>query len=591
MLDRITAAAAETHFDFREHAAPHDPLRHRFEEWVPYYRTKFAIAQVLAPRTILEIGVRYGYSAQAFLAAAPGARYLGLDSDSDTFGGSPGAIEWARARLAGRDAEVRVADTQRLHRLPGDDWDLVHIDGQQDGDGTFHDLGLALDCARWVLLDGLFWSAQNMLSATMFLERYRDRIGGAYIIPGYAGELLIESRKGRALRSDGATHEALRDAYTSDYFLADCGGHESFRAYQGRRLVEPRQLVLHELGSPRRGMRVLDVGSGRGELCYAAWQSGAEVVGIDYAADAVSIARRTYAASLGDRLRFVEGDALEYEDAAGFDVIYAADVVEHLAPAALDELLRKLTAWLRPGGRLLVHTWPNRLAYERQHRSRRAAAIAAGLYLPRSPRSRYEELMHINEQTPASLRRALRRSFPAVEIGLARSAVPFEVVRAVADRQVLGTHDSLYAVAGSGVVGASFSALRQAALEPASVAPVSLRAEIPLAMRTAEDVEVPVHVDNRSGVRIGAFPPSPVNLSYRWYRDDEVVVADGIRTPLLPSLPAGTDRTYAATVRTPSEPGTYRLVVTLVQEGRFWFDSLSSSTSDAANVTVEPATE
>ena len=63
MIDQILAAQREATFDFREHAHPADPLAHHFEEWVPYYRLKFAIAKALRPASILEIGVRFGYSA------------------------------------------------------------------------------------------------------------------------------------------------------------------------------------------------------------------------------------------------------------------------------------------------------------------------------------------------------------------------------------------------------------------------------------------------------------------------------------------------------------------------------------------------
>jgi len=96
MLDAIVSCSRTTNYDFRATACAQDPLTHLFADWVPYYKTKWAIARVLQPASILEIGVRYGYSAAAFLNACPGATYLGIDLDSDTFGGVKGAIQWAR---------------------------------------------------------------------------------------------------------------------------------------------------------------------------------------------------------------------------------------------------------------------------------------------------------------------------------------------------------------------------------------------------------------------------------------------------------------------------------------------------------------
>ena len=118
MIDRILAVADSCDYDFRRTAQPSDPLSYLFDEWVPYYRTKWAIARVLQPQTILEIGVRFGYSALAFLDAVPSARYLGIDNDSDTFGGHRGAVEVARSKLQAFSGDVVVADSLDYKHSP-----------------------------------------------------------------------------------------------------------------------------------------------------------------------------------------------------------------------------------------------------------------------------------------------------------------------------------------------------------------------------------------------------------------------------------------------------------------------------------------
>jgi hypothetical protein len=125
-----------------------------FEEWVPYYRLKFAIAKTLQPKSILEVGVPFGYSARAFLEASPAANLLGIDLDCNLYGGQKGALEWARQITAAYDAEFVTADTQQMKRLPGSIYDLIHVDGQQDGDGSWHDLELAVNQSWYVLADG-----------------------------------------------------------------------------------------------------------------------------------------------------------------------------------------------------------------------------------------------------------------------------------------------------------------------------------------------------------------------------------------------------------------------------------------------------
>jgi len=73
-----------------------------------YYLFKYRIAALLQPQTILEIGVRYGYSAAAFLAARPTASYIGLDAETGTDGGVKDSNKWASAifsDLAGQGAK------------------------------------------------------------------------------------------------------------------------------------------------------------------------------------------------------------------------------------------------------------------------------------------------------------------------------------------------------------------------------------------------------------------------------------------------------------------------------------------------------
>src|ERR1700733_10374952 len=118
-IKNILELASASDYDFRRSANPEDQLKHLFDDWVSYYRLKWAIARVLQPRRILEIGVRFGYSALAFLDGAPDATYLGIDNDSDTFGGVCGAINWARQVAPEGRAEFLIADSQSMQRFPG----------------------------------------------------------------------------------------------------------------------------------------------------------------------------------------------------------------------------------------------------------------------------------------------------------------------------------------------------------------------------------------------------------------------------------------------------------------------------------------
>jgi hypothetical protein len=64
----------------------------------------------------------------------------------------------------------------------------------------------------------------------------------------------------------------------------------------------------------------------------------------------------------------------------------------------------------------------------------------------------------------------------------------------------------------------------------------------------------------------------PVNLSYRLLdANDKVVVSDGLRTSLPFGVASGETVALSALVKTPSQAGKYRLLLTMVQENVAWF--------------------
>ncbi|MDQ3313561.1 MAG: class I SAM-dependent methyltransferase [Verrucomicrobiota bacterium] len=169
MVERILQELSRGDFDFRNYAHPADPLSNLFDEWVPYYRLKYAIAKALRAESILEIGVRFGYSAMAFLTAVPEAKFTGIGLNGENFAGQRDAREWAKRVTSGYDAKFLVADMQTLRRSPGGRYHLIHVDGQQDGTGTFHNLRRAIAQAPWVLLDRYFRTRENVFNANGFL--------------------------------------------------------------------------------------------------------------------------------------------------------------------------------------------------------------------------------------------------------------------------------------------------------------------------------------------------------------------------------------------------------------------------------------
>jgi SAM-dependent methyltransferase len=123
-------------------------------------------------------------------------------------------------------------------------------------------------------------------------------------------------------------------------------GPAATRAHAGRTVANS---AGHLAGLLRPGMRVLDVGSASGALTrdLAARVAPGEVVGVDSAADAVSLAQAD--PSRPANLRFEVGDlyALPYP-AGSFDLVHVHQVLHHLTdPVAA---IRALAPLARPGG-------------------------------------------------------------------------------------------------------------------------------------------------------------------------------------------------------------------------------------------------
>ena len=221
------------------------------------------------------------------------------------------------------------------------------------------------------------------------------------------------------------------DVYTGDYYLTNCHGYEEFVESGGRR-VGARFVKALSLAGDLRGKRVLDVGCGRGELVIQSAMRGADAWGIDYAQAAVDIAAGalgTIDPALRERTHVVQMDvkALEFSDAF-FDCVFMMDVVEHLYAAELAQALDELARVIRPGGRLVLHTSPNKVFETKvyPHWSRRVnqaallisrlAGYSDGLFnetmLPTSPEfphDTWERQMHINEQSLGGLRSSVQR--------------------------------------------------------------------------------------------------------------------------------------------------------------------------------------
>lgn len=106
---------------------------------------------------------------------------------------------------------------------------------------------------------------------------------------------------------------------------------------------------------PKPGERILDVATGTGWTSRLVARRGAEVVGVDIAADLIAAAReKALAESLAIEYRTGDAEALPFEDGEFDAVVSTVGVMFVSRPEAAAAELARVT---RPGGRIALTTW------------------------------------------------------------------------------------------------------------------------------------------------------------------------------------------------------------------------------------------
>lgn len=109
-----------------------------------------AVGAVFKPFSVVEIGVRYGYSIKSLLAEriGPDCRILAVDAECDPDQHSLGLFESYFRGHGVVDLEIRRQDSQAIYSLNASDFDIGSVDARHTALGCFHDCGLVWECLR-----------------------------------------------------------------------------------------------------------------------------------------------------------------------------------------------------------------------------------------------------------------------------------------------------------------------------------------------------------------------------------------------------------------------------------------------------------
>lgn len=189
------------------------------------------------------------------------------------------------------------------------------------------------------------------------------------------------------MRNDLTIYDKVADQWWSD----------DIRWVRTLKNLVPGRLAWFDRHIDWQGRDVLDLGCAGGFMAEALALRGANVTGIDPAADAIDAAR-AHAREGGLRIGYDVGmgEALPYDDAS-FDAVVCVDVLEHVSD--LHMVLAQIARTLRPGGLFLFDT------INRNPLAQLATITIAEDVLRLLPRGTHDPAMYIK---PAELRAAMQ---------------------------------------------------------------------------------------------------------------------------------------------------------------------------------------
>ena len=189
-------------------------------------------------------------------------------------------------------------------------------------------------------------------------------------------------------------------------------------SYYRRAVAPPKIKKAMRLANVKEEMTIVDIGCGRGDFIFALDEEKVRFIGIDYSQEAMSMSSSLRAKLPEDKqvsisLLLSDGTELPLKSQSA-DVIFLMDLIEHLYPEQLKKCMAECKRVLRTGGKLIIHTSPNRWYNDYgyplwEHPLNRIINfIFRQRLLDRPIRTATDQTVHINEQTLFTLRRQLK---------------------------------------------------------------------------------------------------------------------------------------------------------------------------------------
>jgi len=159
-----------------------------------YYEHYYELSKKYQPKSILEIGVRYGYSLCSMFAGSRDTVEYIEGWDNNTY--EHNALEIARINLIfilhykGR-LVLKNIDSHSVQSLDRD-FSLIHIDGDHGYYGKLQDLELVKNRCRVLILDDYNYIPEVHSAIDKFVNDNKNLMKNYYVIDSIRGTFVIE---------------------------------------------------------------------------------------------------------------------------------------------------------------------------------------------------------------------------------------------------------------------------------------------------------------------------------------------------------------------------------------------------------------
>jgi len=155
--------------------------------------------------------------------------------------------------------------------------------------------------------------------------------------------------------------DEIKQNKMKEYYNSSCYFEKAKHNFPGSKNRFNKYMIknVFKIYYPQKNEKILDMGCGWGNISLVLQKEKFNITGLDYSTTAIDICKKSAKKLNLDDSKFICKNATDTGlESESFDVIYCADLVEHLYPKIYNDLTKEAHRILKRGGKFVIYT-PN----------------------------------------------------------------------------------------------------------------------------------------------------------------------------------------------------------------------------------------